>query len=64
MNEICCFCGCEVLVTDKDPLVLDVSSNGIDEEFRDANQSFYCHALCFEKKLNKDVPFMWFADDF
>lgn len=64
MKAICCFCGDEILRSEKDPLVLNLQSDGTDEEYREGEQSFHCHALCFEKRLyDRDVPFMWFAEE-
>ena len=58
---ICCFCGNRILKTEVDPLVIDIRSDGTDEEYREGIQTFCCHAACFEKNLyDKDVPFMWF----
>lgn len=63
MKLICCFCGDRISKTEKDPLVLDIRSDGIDEEYREGVQSFLCHAVCFEKRLyDKDVPFIWFSE--
>lgn len=64
MKVTCCFCGVEISRTEMNPLIIDVSSDGSNAEYRDGVQSFYCHAACFENRLySKDVPFMWFSED-
>ncbi len=63
MKVTCCFCGDGVIKTKKDPLIINVQSDGADEEYREGTQSFYCHALCLEKRLYENIPFMWFAEE-
>lgn len=63
MKVICCFCGDEISKTEMDPLIIEIRSDGSDEEYREGVQSFHCHAACFEKQLyGKNVPFMWFSE--
>lgn len=64
MDMLCCFCGNKIQKTEKDPLVIDLRSEGADEEYREGSQFFHCHAVCFEKRLyDKDVPFIWFSEE-
>lgn len=63
MKLTCCFCGDQIVRTAVDPLIIDMRSEGADEESREDTQSFYCHAACFESRLySQMVPFRWFSD--
>lgn len=58
MNIYCAICGRHIESTNVDPLSVDVHSESVSAD-RAETQHFYCHALCLESVLHKDLPFIW-----
>lgn len=59
---ICCFCVKQIQTTDKDPLIIQMRSEGRDKEYREGVMTFNCHARCFEERIDENIPFIWFSE--
>jgi|HubBroStandDraft_4_1064222.scaffolds.fasta_scaffold2370573_1 hypothetical protein len=51
----CCYCNLTIESTDVDPCDINILINIDKPKDKQENQTFYCHAKCFEKTLHEKI---------